>query len=101
MPTLTGSVSKTKQGFWQSKEGNQMQCRDFREIADSYLSDELMIETNHEVISHLEGCAECRREMSARRELRGKLRAAFVNAPERQMRAEFGEQLKAQLKATA
>jgi hypothetical protein len=78
-----------------------MQCRDFREIADSYLSDELLIETNHEVISHLEDCAECRREMSARREVRGTLRAAFANAPERQIRAEFGEQLKSQLKANA
>ena len=78
-----------------------MQCRDFREIADSYLSDELLIETNHEVISHLEDCAECRREMSARREVRGTFRAAFGNAPERQISAEFGEQLKSQLKANA
>lgn len=78
-----------------------MQCRDFRELADSYLSDELLIETNHEVISHLEDCAECRREISARRELRGKLRAAFVNAPERQITREFSEQLSAQLQAIA
>jgi predicted anti-sigma-YlaC factor YlaD len=48
-----------------------MQCREFREIADSYLSNELMVETNHGVIAHLEQCAECRQELKARRELRG------------------------------
>ena len=31
-----------------------MQCREFRDIADSYLGNELIVETNHEVISHLE-----------------------------------------------
>jgi anti-sigma factor RsiW len=55
-----------------------MQCREFREIADSYLSNELMVETNPRVIAHLEQCAECRQELKARRELRGKLREAFI-----------------------
>ena len=44
-----------------------MQCCDLREVADSYLSDELLVETNHEVIVHLEACADCHRELSARR----------------------------------
>lgn len=78
-----------------------MLCRDFREIADSYLSDELLIETNHDVISHLENCAECRREMSARRELRDRLRSAFVSAPDWQMEAEFGDRLRTQLRENA
>lgn len=78
-----------------------MQCRDFREIADSYLSDELLIETNHDVISHLEACADCRREMSARREVRAIMRAGFVNAPKQQITREFAERLKSQLKSTA
>ena len=75
-----------------------MLCRDFREIADSYLSDELLIETNHDVISHLENCADCRREMAARRELREKLRSGFVHAPEWQRRTEFADQLTTQLR---
>ncbi len=78
-----------------------MLCRDFREIADSYLSDELLIETNHDVISHLESCADCRREMAARRELREKLRSAFVHAPELQVRAEFSDRLMAKLSEVA
>lgn len=78
-----------------------MQCHDFREIADSYLSDELLIETNHEVIRHLESCADCRRELAARRELRGKLRKGFQQAAELQMRDEFADRLHNRLRNTA
>lgn len=74
-----------------------MQCREFREIADSYLSNELMVETNHGVISHLEQCAECRQELKARRELRGKLRGAFIKSPENQLRPEFAAHLSTEL----
>ena len=75
-----------------------MQCRDFREIADSYLSGELLVETNHDVIRHLEACANCRRELAARRELRGKLRTGFENTPELQMSEEFTGSLTSQLR---
>ena len=75
-----------------------MQCRDFRELADSYLSDELLVETNHDVIRHLETCPDCRRELAARRELRSKLRAGFENAPDLQMSEEFAGRLTAQLR---
>ena len=78
-----------------------MQCRDFREIADSYLSDELLVETNHEVFSHLEACADCRRELAARREVRSRLREAFANAPGLGIGKEFAARLHAQLRATA
>ncbi len=78
-----------------------MQCLDFREIADSYLADELLIETNHEVIRHLESCADCRRELSARRELRSKLRQGFQRAAELQMRDEFAGKLHNRLRTAA
>ena len=78
-----------------------MLCRDFREIADSYLSDELLVETNHDVIRHLEACADCRRELAARRELRSKLREGFQHAPDLQMSDEFADRLKAQVRDVA
>ena len=56
-----------------------------------------MVETNHGVISHLEQCAECRQELKARRELRGKLRGAFIKSPENQLRPEFAARLSIQL----
>lgn len=78
-----------------------MQCRDFREVADSYLSDELLVETNHDMIAHLEACAECRRELAARRELRTKLRAAFNNSQELEIQDQFANRLHGQLRKTA
>ena len=78
-----------------------MLCRDFREIADSYLSDELLVETNHEVIRHLESCADCRTELTARRELRSKLREGFQHSPNLQPSDEFAGRLKAQLQDVA
>jgi hypothetical protein len=79
----------------------QMQCRDFREVADSYLSDELLVETNHDVIAHLETCVDCRRELAARRELRTILRASFTKAEELQMPDEFASRLHNELGAAA
>lgn len=57
-----------------------MNCREFSEIADSYLSDELLVETNHELFHHLENCAKCREELGKRRELRIKLREVVKNS---------------------
>src|SRR5258705_6116127 len=78
-----------------------MQCREFRDNADSYLGNELIVETNYEVISHLEHFSECRRELAARRQLRSQLREAFIKAPENQMPEEFAQRLSAQLRAYA
>lgn len=35
------------------------ECRRIRAFLDSYLDNELLIETNHEVLKHLENCTEC------------------------------------------
>lgn len=78
-----------------------MICRDFREIADSYLSDELAVETNHEVFQHLENCADCRQELSRRREVREKLRLSLKNSTDFQMNSAFATKLKANLKDQA
>ena len=78
-----------------------MECEQVRQLADSYLSDELIVETNHQIISHLEHCADCRRELAARRELRTRLREAFTNASENQIRPEFLSRLSEQLRDQA
>jgi hypothetical protein len=78
-----------------------MQCRDFREVADSYLSDELLVETNHDVIAHIETCADCRQELAARRELRTILRASFTKAEDLQMPDEFASRLHNELHTAA
>lgn len=78
-----------------------MNCKDFKEIADSYLSNELLVETNHEVLQHLENCANCRRELGARRELREILRLAVKNSPNSQINPSFAFKLKNSLRENA
>lgn len=78
-----------------------MQCRELKELMDSYLKDELLIETNHDVIQHLEACPACRRELAARRETCAQLRRAFATAPDLQMRPDFAFKMRNELKAQA
>lgn len=75
-----------------------MNCRDFREFIDSYLSDELLTETNHDIIRHVEECPECRAEIEARRHVRARLRSAMRSAPDFQISGRFDNHLRASLK---
>jgi anti-sigma factor RsiW len=75
-----------------------MQCRDVRELADSFLTEQLLVETNHEVVRHLETCPDCRAEIAGRRMLREKLRAALASAEDLQMRPEFKSELVVKLR---
>jgi anti-sigma factor RsiW len=45
-------------------------CRQARELLDSFLSGELTVETNHAVLRHLETCPPCRGEAERRRTTR-------------------------------
>jgi hypothetical protein len=74
-----------------------MECRDVREMADSFLAEELLTETNHEIMRHLETCPTCRAELTARRTLREGVRRAFQRAPDLDPRPEFLIQLRANL----
>ncbi len=77
-----------------------MTCREVRDVADSFLADELLTETNHEMLRHLETCASCRAELDGRRRLRGALKSAFDRAAELQPRAGFAEALRERLQQT-
>ena len=75
-----------------------MNCRDVREVGDSFLCEELLTETNHEILRHLDSCPSCRTEIEARRRLRGALRTAFNRDPELQPAGEFADRLRDQLR---
>ena len=76
-----------------------MDCRTVRNIADSFLSEQLLVETNHEVLRHLETCAACRAELDARRAIRERLRGAFAQSSHLEMRPEFVAEITRSLKA--
>lgn len=75
-----------------------MDCRNFKDLLDSYLCGELAVETNHAVLRHAEHCSGCRGEMAARRQLREALRRACSKEA---MSAEARERLRARLRAEA
>jgi hypothetical protein len=76
-----------------------MYCRDVRELADSFLTGQLLIETNHEVVRHLETCPDCRAEIAARRTLRDALRRGFDASGDLAPRPAFAAELKDRLRA--
>ena len=71
-----------------------MECRNVRELADSFLAEELLTETNHEILRHLGTCPVCRADLDARRALRDGMRRAFHRAAELEPTAEFAARLR-------
>ncbi len=70
-------------------------------MMDSYLSDELLVETNHEVLHHLENCPACRNELAARRALLAQMRLAVKGAKDAQLNPAFARRLENHLRETA
>lgn len=70
-----------------------MQCREVRDLADSFLSEQLLVETNHELLRHLESCPDCRADLEARRALRVAIQRAFLNADTLRMREDFARDI--------
>ncbi|PYR53365.1 MAG: hypothetical protein DMF95_04410 [Acidobacteria bacterium] len=78
-----------------------MECRDVREMADSFLGEELLTETNHEILRHLDTCPVCRADLAGRRALREGVQRAFHRAPELGASPEFIARLRNKLQDTA
>lgn len=75
-----------------------MDCHNFKEMLDSYLCQELAVETNHAMLSHAEHCVHCRTELGSRRNLRQALRRACDGE---RMSDEACQRLRALLRAEA
>ena len=78
-----------------------MHCRDVRELADTYLDGELLTETSHDIVRHLESCRACRSDVEWRRQLRPALAAAFERARDLRPDPRFATKLREELLATS
>jgi hypothetical protein len=78
-----------------------MHCKEFLEVSESYIGDELLIETNHQINHHLEHCPNCRRDFFARKNLRLKVRSAVRGSVEFRMDPAFSQRLNSSLKDEA
>jgi hypothetical protein len=54
-----------------------LDCQNVREVMDSYLSEELSVETNHGFLHHVAGCRDCAGELKRRQRLRALLSATL------------------------
>jgi hypothetical protein len=54
-------------------------CARIRRYMDSYINNELLVETNHEVLRHLESCQSCASEVETRSRIKNRLKAAVQN----------------------
>ena len=54
----------------------QHQCKKIRSYLDSYLNNELLVETNHEVLRHMENCTDCARALEDRTRVKSLLQQA-------------------------
>lgn len=88
-----------KQGM--EKAGEQMQCREVRELAGAYLSQQAPIETAHAIAMHVDRCPACRGELDGLRRLRTSLRSAYRSSPDLAPRPEFLEGLASRLQPAA
>ena len=78
-----------------------MECREVRQLAEAFVSEQLLVETTHAIVTHLERCAACRAEIEGLRRLRAATRSAFASAPELAPRPEFLASLANRLQAEA
>jgi anti-sigma factor RsiW len=58
------------------------ECRRVRELMDSYISGELTVESNHDLLQHVERCESCRAELGRRERTRALLIDSFGAAPD-------------------
>ncbi len=78
-----------------------MECRDARELAEPFISEQLLVETTQEIVRHLDRCHPCRSEFEAQRRLRAATRTAFDRSPGLQISPAFAAALTTRLRAEA
>ena len=76
-----------------------MDCKEVRQLAEAFVSEQLSVEANEAVVAHLEQCAACRAEIDGLRRLREATRAAFARATDLQLRPEFAAAVAARLRS--
>lgn len=54
-------------------------CARIRRYVDSYINNELLVETNHEVLRHLETCPACAADVETRARIKARLKSAVQN----------------------
>lgn len=76
-----------------------MECREVRQLAEAFVSEQLLVETTRAIVGHLERCPACRAEVEGLRRLRAATRSAFEGAPHLAAQPEFAAGLTSHLQS--
>jgi hypothetical protein len=58
---------------------NERSCERYRRYFDAYLDNELLIETNQDVLQHLTTCPDCSRDLEARAQMKQRIKDAVTS----------------------
>jgi Putative zinc-finger len=78
-----------------------MECREVRQLAEAFVTEQLLVETAQAVVAHLDRCPACRAEVDGLRRLRAATRSAFEGSRELAASPEFAGALTARLQTEA
>ncbi len=78
-----------------------MECREVRELADAYVSDQVLVETAQAIVTHLDRCSACQAEVEGLRRLRASVRSAYLGSTDLSPRPEFVGAVSARLRSEA
>lgn len=78
-----------------------MECREVRELADAFVSEQVLVETARVIVAHLGRCSACHAEVEALRRLRASVRAAYLGSTDLSPSREFVAAMDARLRSEA
>ena len=78
-----------------------MECREVRQLAEAFVSEQLLVETTQALVSHQDRCPSCRAEVEGLRRLRAATQSAFEGAADLGIRPEFATALRSRLQGEA
>src|SRR5215468_432683 len=76
MPTQSESTGRRRRVLMKVVNFNDRACERYRRYFDAYLDNELLIETNQDVLQHLTSCTECTRILDDRARVKQAVRSA-------------------------
>jgi hypothetical protein len=81
------------------RDRGSLECREVRQLAEAFVSEQLLVETMQSVVAHLERCRACSDEVQGLRRLRAATRSAIEGEPALKARPEAAAALASHLQA--
>src|SRR5262245_26203640 len=78
MPTQPESAGRCRRVLMNVVNFNDRACERYRRYFDAYLDNELLVETNQDVLQHLNSCAECAQILDSRARTKQLVRGAVT-----------------------